>query len=170
MNKKTETTKIPSVSADEAVIVALKNLTALEQKLEAAIHRPLQAEAEDITERARALLSGKPPKPKIAPDEIRVLKEAVSISLANYEKARQAVAEKIIEGVEPDYKKIRESLLEQAVFFKLSLVMHDSFIQSLWTAGLFDFLPASWSLKAPVARIYPGGTFDELIINLRLPA
>jgi len=163
------TTKMASVNDDAAVIAARKKLTELEQKLEQVTNRPSQAIEDDIRERAELLLGGKPAKPKKeAADEIRVLKRAVGIALENYREAQKKAAEKIIEGAEPDYKKVRAELLAESQRFALVLQLHDDFIQQLWAAGLFDFLPATWSKKAPVVGIFPHGRLDGLIENLKL--
>jgi len=156
------------MSDDQQVKAAREKLTELEQKFDREINRPVQAIEDDIRERAQLLLSGKPPKPKIAPDEIWVLKRAVGIALENYQEAQKKAAEKIIMDIEPNYKKVRESLLEQAVIFKIALETHDSFVQQLWQAGLFNFLPASWSLKASIIGAFPGGRLDIFLENLRL--
>jgi hypothetical protein len=163
-----KTEKIPSVSDDPAVITAQKKLAELEQKLERAINRPSQAIEDDIRERAELLLTGKPPKPKEAPGEIKVLKTAVSLALTNYQEVRQAAAAKIIRDCELDYKKVRAELLTECLRFKEALTAHDDYIQALWSAGLYDYLPASWSKKAPVVQIYPSGRLDMLIQNLQI--
>lgn len=167
----TKTEKIMTVDEDVAVITARKKLNELEQKLEQAIHRPLQAEAEDITQRARALLDGKPPKPKVAADEIRVLKEAVSIALANYQQARQAAAQRIIAEIKPLHNKTISELLDASEKFSAALLSQAAFVESCWHSGLYDYLPATWSLKWPIVlgigKPGTGGRLDELILNLR---
>jgi len=160
-----KTEKIPVISDDAAVKVAQKLLAEIQAKFERATNYPV---VDDTTERARSILDNKPPKPKREVDEINVLREAVTLAASRLQKAQQISAEKIIKGIEPDYKKVRESLLEQAILFKISLETHDTYVQSLWTAGLSTFLPASWSLKTPIVGAFPGGRLDELISNLKI--
>jgi len=163
--------KMASVNDDAAVIAARKKLTELERKLEQITNRPSQAIEDDIRERAEMLLGGKPPKPKVAPDEIRVLKRAVGIALENYREAQKKAAAKIIESLKPLHDKTISELLDAAEKFSAALLSQAAFIENCWQAGLFDFLDAHWSLKWQILSPgKPGGCsrLDMLIENLKL--
>lgn len=166
----TKVEKIPSVYYDPMVISTQKKLAELEQKLERAINRPSQAIEDDIRERAELLLSGKPSKPKREPDEIRILKEAVSIALGIYQQARQTAAQKIIESIKPLHNKTISELLDAAQKFSAALLSQAEFVESCWHSGLYDFLDASWSLKWRIVlagKPGAGSRLDILVENLR---
>jgi hypothetical protein len=163
-------TEIPKVNDDELVILAQKKLAELEQKLERAINRPSQAIEDDIRERAELLLSGKPPKPKEAPDEIQVLKSAVAIALGIYQQARKTAAERIITEIKPLHNKAISELLDAAEKFSALLLSQAEFVESCWHSGLYDFLDASWSLKWRIVlagKPGAGSRLDSLVENLR---
>jgi len=169
---KEKSEKIPAVNYDPQVVAAQKKLTELEQQLEQAIYRPSQVIENDLTERAELLLSGKPAKPKVAPDEIEVLKRAVGIALANYQKAKAAAATKIIASITPLHDEKIKRLLDSAQKFSSDLLEQAQFIEQSWQSGLFDYLPATWSLKWRIVltgKPGVGSRLDALISNLRLP-
>jgi hypothetical protein len=123
---------------------------------------------DDTAERARSILDNKPHKPRREADEISILKEAARMALERLQEAQMAAAAKIIAEITPQYLKVRSELLTECLHFKEVLDIHDDFIQRLWAAGLGNFLPASWSKKAPVVQIYPHGRLDNLIENLKI--
>jgi len=162
MSKKIE---IPKLADDVAVQSAQKLLAEIQAKFEKAANYPL---IDDFAERAKAMLDGTKLQPRKEPDEIELLRAAARMALERLQEAQTAAATKIIAEITPQYLKVREALLEQAIAFKLSLQIHEDYIQSLWAAGLGNFLSASWSSKVSVVQIYPHGRLDNLIENLKI--
>jgi hypothetical protein len=163
----TKIEKIPSVSDDSAVKVAQKLLTDIQAKFEKASHYPL---LNDTTERARSILDNKPPKPRREVDEINVLREAVTLASHRLQAVQAAAAERIIDEIKPLHVKAVSELLSAAEKFSTELLAQAEFVESCWRAGLFNYLPAAWSLKWRIVLTGKpglGSRLDELILNLR---
>jgi hypothetical protein len=157
--------KIPVVSDDAAVKAAQKLLTDIQARFEKVANYPL---VDDFAERAKAMLDGTKLQPRKEPDEVELLRVAARMALGRLQEAQRTAAERIVEKVAPDYELVRSELLTECLRFKEALTAHDGFIDQLWRAGLYDYLPASWSKKAAVVQIFPSGRLDLLIENLRL--
>jgi len=161
--------QIPSVNDDAAVQSAQKLLAEIQAKFEKASHYPLM---DDTAERARSILDNKPPKPRREADEINVLREAVTLASHRLQTAQQKAAEKIVAVIKPLHNKTISELLDAAEKFSSALLTQASFIEQCWQAGLFDYLPAEWSLKWPIVlgtgKPGTGGKLDLLLENLRL--
>ena len=157
--------KIESVNDEPIVKAAQKILMDVEAKFQKAANYPL---IDDFAERAKAMLDGTKLQPRKEPDEVELLRAAARMALGRLQEAQRTAAERIVEKVAPDYELVRSELLTECLRFKEALTAHDGFIDQLWRAGLYDYLPASWSKKAAVVQIFPSGRLDLLIENLRL--
>jgi hypothetical protein len=164
-----KTEKIASVNDDAAVKSAQKILMDVEAKFQKAANYPL---VDDIAERARAMLDGTKLQPRKEPDQVQVLREAVTLASHRLQAAQQKAAERIIAEIKPLHNEAIKRLLDAAEKFSTELLSQAEFVESCWHSGLYDYLDAHWSLKWRILGGKPGmgSRLDELISNLRLPA